>query len=93
MKETGGKEDMPSKISQGKEVCIFMLKAEHISSLFNRLFARDKHLSEAKLRRTPVAAHTLGGDLVVLVITWCHAGGWLLGRNAGEFGLLWQESG
>lgn len=88
---TGGKGNMSSKISQGKGVCICMLKAEHIGSLFDRLFARDKHLCEAKLCRTPVAACTLRGDLVMLVITWCHTRGRLLGLNAGEFGLLWQE--
>lgn len=84
---------MPNKISQEKGGCIRMLKAEHISSLFDRLFARDKHLSEAKLHRTPAAAHTLEGDLVMLVIIWCQSGGQLLGLNAREFGLLRQEPG
>lgn len=74
---------MPNKISQGKGVCTCMLNAEHISSLFDRLFARDKHLGEAKLRGTPLAARTLGGDLVMQVTTLCHAGGRLLALNAG----------
>lgn len=89
---TGGKGNVPNKISQGKGVCICMLKAKRTSSLFNRLFARDKRIGEAKVCRTPVAACTLG-DLAMLVITWCHTGGQLLGLNAGEFGLLWQEPG
>ena len=70
-----------------------MLKAEHISSLFDRLFTGDKHLGEAKLRRTLAAAHTLGGNLVMLVATWCHAGGQMPSLNAGEFSLCWQEPG
>lgn len=84
---------MPNKISQEKGGCICMLKAEHISILFDRLFARDKHLSEAKLHRTPAAAHILEGDLVMLVIIWCQSGGQLLGLNASEIGLLQQEPG
>lgn len=84
---------MPNKISQEKGGGICMLKAEHISSLFDRLFTRNKHLSEAKLHRTPAAAHTLEGDLVMLVIIWCQSGGQLLGLNASEIGLLRQEPG
>lgn len=70
-----GKGNMPNKISQGEGVCLCMLKAELISSLFHRLFAGDKHLGEAELRRTPVAAHSLGGGLVMPVTTQCQAGG------------------
>jgi len=74
-KGDGGKGNMPIKISQGKGVCIGTLAAEHISSLFNRLFARDKHLGEAKLPRTLFADPALGRDVVMLVMTWCHTGG------------------
>lgn len=59
MGDNKGKGNTHNKISQGKGGCICVLKAERISSLFGRLFARDKHLAEGKLHRTPAAAHAM----------------------------------